>query len=58
MKNTIIKTQEIKQLFEEYCKEKKPEFSQNKFEAFLKFLETDFYDWVRENLKRFENQQA
>ncbi len=56
MKNTIIKTQEIKQLFEEYCKENKLEFSRKKFEEFLKFLEIDFYDWMRESLKQFGKQ--
>ena len=54
MENTIIKTPEIKQLFKEYCKENELEFSQNKFEIFLKFLEIDFYDWVKQNLKHYE----
>ena len=54
MENTIIKTPEIKQLFKEYCKENELKFSQNKFESFLKFLEVDFYDWVKQNLKHYE----
>jgi len=51
--NTIINISEVEKLFEEYCEENKIEFSENKFKEFLKFLEVDFYDWVRENLKQF-----
>ncbi len=56
MQNTIINTSEIEKLFREYSKENKADFSKEKSEEFLKFLETDFYDWVRENLKQFTNQ--
>lgn len=58
MQNTIISAAEIKKLFREYCRENKADFSKEKSKKFLKFLETDFYDWVRENLKQFENQQV
>jgi len=51
--NTIINIQEVEKIFKEYCKENKIEFSENKFEQFLKFLEIDFYDWARENIKQF-----
>jgi len=54
MKNTIINISEIEKLFREYCENNKIEFSDEKFEKFLQFLETDFYDWVKENLKQFE----
>ncbi len=57
MQNTIINAPEIKKIFREYCRENKADFSKEKSEKFLKFLETDFYDWVRENLKQFGNQQ-
>jgi len=54
MKNdTIINISEVEKLFKEYCEENKIEFSEEKFEEFLKFLEIDFYDWVRENIKQF-----
>ncbi|MBA4320000.1 MAG: hypothetical protein C0412_16490 [Flavobacterium sp.] len=53
MKNTIINISEIENLFREYCEENKTEFSSENFKKFLKFLETDFYDWVRQNLKHF-----
>lgn len=57
MQNAIINASEIRKLFREYCKENKTGFSKEKSEKFLKFLETDFYDWVRENLKQFRSQQ-
>lgn len=54
MKNkTIINISEVEKLFKEYCEENKMEFSEKKFKEFLKFLEIDFYDWVKENLKQF-----
>ena len=58
MQNTIINALEIKKLFRKYCRENKADFSKEESKKFLKFLETDFYDWVRENLKQFGNQQA
>ena len=55
MKNsTIINISEIENLFKEYCEENKKEFSRRKFKEFLKFLEIDFYDWVKENLRHFD----
>ena len=50
---TIINIPEIEKLFKEYCEKNKIEFSTKKFKEFLKFLEIDFYDWVRQNLKHF-----
>jgi len=55
-KDAIINISEIEELFKEYCKENKIKFSENKFEEFLKFLEVDFYDWVKENLRQFDGQ--
>jgi len=54
---TIINFTEIEKLFREYCEENKFEFSEQKFEEFLKFLEVDFYDWVKENVKHFYTQK-
>ncbi len=53
LSNTIINISEIEKLFKEYYKENKIEFSDEKFNEFLKFLEIDFYDWIKENLKQF-----
>ena len=50
---TIINIPEIEKLFKEYCEKNKIEFSAKKFKEFWKFLEIDFYDWVRQNLKHF-----
>lgn len=44
---------EIEKLFKAYYEENKMGFSEQEFEEFLKFLEVDFYDWIRENLKQF-----
>jgi len=53
MQNTIINISEVERLFKEYSEKNTIEFSENKFEEFLKFLEIDFYDWVKENIKQF-----
>ena len=52
-KETIINVSEIEKLFREYCEENEIEFSEEKFAEFLKFLEIDFYDWVKENINQF-----
>lgn len=58
MKNdTIINISEVEELFKEYCRESKIEFSEDKLGKFLKFLGIDFYDWVKENIKQFHSQQ-
>jgi len=53
---TVINVDEIHSIFKEYYEENKIEFSEKKFEEFLKFLEIDFYDWVKENIKQFNKQ--
>jgi len=55
-KSTIINIGEIRSIFKEYCEEENEEFSESKFEKFLEFLEVDFYDWAKENLKQFDLQ--
>lgn len=52
--NIIINTSEIKSLYREYSDKYNLGYSDEKFKEFLKFLEVDFYDWVRENLRQFE----
>jgi Ca2+-binding EF-hand superfamily protein len=42
---------EIKEIFKEYCKDNEIKFSKKDFKDFLKFLEIDIYDWVKENLR-------
>ena len=57
MKNsTIINISEVEKLFKEFCKENKIDFSENRFEEFLRFLEIDFYDWIKGNLSQFNKQ--
>lgn len=55
-KETIINTSEIENLYEEYCRENKTDFSGAGFKGFLNFLEIDFYDWVKENIRLFVKQ--
>lgn len=42
---------EVKRIYKEYCEEKGIKFSEKNFNNFLEFLEIDFYDWVKANLK-------
>ena len=58
MQNTIISIKEIRNVFKkEKCEEDNKKFSEKKFQKFLKFLEIDFYDWVKENIKQFYSQK-
>ena len=56
-KPTVINIDEVRNIFKEYCEKENEEFSESKFEKFLEFLEVDFYDWVKENLKQFDLQK-
>jgi len=51
---SIIDIAGVEKLFRESCEENELEFSKENFEKFLKFLEIDFYDWMKENLKQFQ----
>ncbi len=44
---------EIKKIYKEYYKERNIKFSEKEFQDFLEFLNIDFYDWVKENLKQY-----
>ncbi|NDK10317.1 hypothetical protein GW846_06100 [Candidatus Gracilibacteria bacterium] len=55
--STIININEIHSICKEYFEDNKIEFSEEKFEEFLKFLEIDFYDWVKENIRQFYNRK-
>ncbi|MBU4360602.1 hypothetical protein KKC16_00985 [Patescibacteria group bacterium] len=54
-KSTIINIDEIRDVFNEKRKEENIEFNEKEFQKFLEFLEIDFYDWVRDNLRQFNN---
>jgi hypothetical protein len=50
----IITVKEIKKIFQDFVKNYDIKLSKKKnFKDFLGFLEIDFYDWVRENLKSY-----
>jgi hypothetical protein len=44
---------EIRKIYKDYCQERNIKFSEKDFRDFLEFLEIDFYDWVKENLKYY-----
>ena len=50
---TIINIDEIRNLFMEDCKEGGEIFVDENFQKFLKFLEIDFFDWVKGSNKQF-----
>ncbi|MFH1540425.1 MAG: hypothetical protein ABID79_01000 [Elusimicrobiota bacterium] len=52
----IINTNEIRNIFKEFCENNGKSFSEIRFQKFQKFLEIDFYDWVKDNLNQFEKQ--
>ena len=47
----------INKICDKYCEEENKEFNKSEFEEFLRFLEIDFYDWIRENLRQFNLQK-
>ena len=55
-KSTIININGTRDIFKEYCEGENKEFSESKFQEFQEFLEVDFYDWIKENLKQFNLQ--
>lgn len=55
--STTINIDEIRGIYKEYCEKEEVGFSENDFEEFLKFLELDFYDWIKENLNQFSKQR-
>jgi len=51
MREIITKT-EIKEVFDEFIEKNEIGLDKKKnFKDFLEFLEIDFYDWIKENLK-------
>ena len=55
-KSTTINLDEIREVFQDECKEEGKSFGKKEFQGFLKFLEVDFYDWVKGNLNQFYKQ--
>ncbi len=57
VKKIIINFKEIETLYKECCKQENIKFSENHFVKFLDFLQIDFYDWIKGNLKYFQSEQ-
>lgn len=48
----FINQKQIKEIFDEFVKEAHIKLSKKKnFKDFLKFLEIDIFDWLKENLR-------
>jgi hypothetical protein len=56
VKTTAMNIDEVRNFFKDYCEKENKKFDEREFQKFLKFLEIDFYDWVKENLKQFNLQ--
>ena len=52
-KKSTINMNEIRNIFKESCEKGGGVFSEARFQEFLKFLEIDLCDWVKENIKQF-----
>ena len=52
-KNTFVSVKEVEDVYKDYFKEDGAKFSKRDFKEFLKFLEIDFHDWVKGNLRYF-----
>ena len=53
-KNTFVSVKEVEDVYKDYFKEVGIKFSKHNFEKFLKFLQIDFNDWVKGNLRYFD----
>jgi len=51
MEKITINKKDIEEICKEYCNETDKKFRKKEFEGFLQFLEIDFYDWIKENLR-------
>lgn len=50
--SNIISQKQIKEIFDDFVEKNEIETGEKKsFEGFLKFLEIDLYDWIKENLR-------
>lgn len=54
--NVYIIVEEIEVLYREHCKEIGVKFSKSGFEKFMAFLKIDFFDWVKGNLRYFDQE--
>jgi len=52
-KNKFISIKEVEDMYKDYFKEVSIKSSKHDFEKFLIFLELDFHDWVKGNLRYF-----
>ena len=53
----MININEIHNIFMQDCENRGEKFTDKVFQDFSQFIEIDFYDWVRENLRSFYQQR-
>jgi len=52
MKKVVVSKKEIEEIFDDFIKETGLKIGKKKnFNGFIKFLELDIYDWIKENLR-------
>lgn len=49
----LIDIEQIREIYNDYYVDYPEYLNEDKFQEFLRFLEIDFYDWVRENMKQY-----
>lgn len=57
-KRIVIDAEEIHEIYNWYFEDAPEYVNDDNFEEFLKFLEIDFYDWIRSNLRYFEPKEV
>lgn len=58
--STFIDTKQIKDLYESFIEDNEIEVKDKAgdFKEFLKFLEVDLYDWIKENLRCYFREKS
>lgn len=58
MEKITINKKDIVEIYKEHCNEIGIRFRKKEFEDFLKFLEVDLYDWIKENLRCYFREKS
>ena len=55
-KDTYISVKDVEYIYRDYFEDVGIKFSKRDFKKFLDFLEIDFHDWVKSNLRYFDKE--
>lgn len=58
MEKIIMNKKDIEEIYKEYCNEIGIRFRKKEFADFLKFLEIDLCDWIKENLRCYFREKS